>query len=436
MEYYTSTPTFCGTSCHTMDEQWQAWKNSKHHSDNNSEHKQAGCIECHFLPGEKRTLKAKFTGLRHLAAYVVDPNAPIPKSPVVKDGACLRSGCHAKEKFQDTEIKFTKKITFKHKAHFEKEPLEGQTATCDTCHIKHTAEKHFEVPKEICFLCHFKQGESNQGAAECALCHTIPTKSLQRQKSVDDPDEEPITHQTIEKNNVPCRGCHLQHVKAEGDINKESCRGCHNESVILAKWREQGLMHDKHVATRQTDCFDCHRTDRYQTQDDFLDLARADCVSCHADQHRFQVQLLQGEEHEDISAAPGLMTAVNTNCNGCHILEEHNQGAPVMRGSGEACVGCHTPKHGRMLDGWVETVTKEVSFVKGVEAEARKALAAAPGNASEETLAEARALFDKGTENLHIVEYGNGVHNKKYSLMLLDVALTNFEELVDLLGEE
>lgn len=429
-EYYTAQSSFCGTSCHTMDEQWQAWKNSKHYQENNAEKKEVGCVDCH----EHGTLKSKFVGLRHLAAYLVDPKAPIPKSPVVQDGTCLLSGCHAKEEFQDKEIRYTEKVTFKHRAHFEQEALEGQTLTCDSCHIKHTAEKHFEVPQEICFLCHFKKNEYNEGAAECALCHTVPTKSLQQQKSADDPDEKPITHQTLEEANVSCRGCHLQHIKNEGDINRESCRGCHNASDILAKWEDQGLMHDEHVATRQADCFDCHRTDLHKAKHDSLELVRADCVLCHTDQHRVQKQLLLGEEREDVSGAPGLMRAVSTNCKGCHTDKEHKRGSTVMQGSGKACAGCHTPQHEQMLEDWRESIVKEIKFIREVEEEARRVLETAPSEVPDETLTEAKVLFDKGLENLHIVEHGNGVHNKKYSLMLLDAALTRFEEIVDLLA--
>ncbi len=197
-------------------------------------------------------------------------------------------------------------------------------------------------------------------------------------------------------------------------------------------------MHDKHVATRQADCFDCHRTEQHKVKGDSLDQVRADCILCHTDQHRYQKQLLLGEERDDVPAAPGLMTAVNTNCIGCHINEEHKKGAPVMKGSGKACVNCHTPEHDQMLDDWQDSVLEEIKFAKGVEEEARKALEAASSDSSRvsiEKLKEAKALLEKGLENLHLVEYGNGVHNKKYSLMLLDVALTNFEDLVDLLGE-
>ena len=48
-------------------------------------------------------------------------------------------------------------------------------------------------------------------------------------------------------------------------------------------------------------------------------------------------------------------------------------------------------------------------------------------------LKEAEETFAAGQELLNIVEIGNGVHNKKYSIMILDEALTNFEDAIDLL---
>ena len=44
-------------------------------------------------------------------------------------------------------------------------------------------------------------------------------------------------------------------------------------------------------------------------------------------------------------------------------------------------------------------------------------------------------LLEQGREDLRIVQYGNGVHNKKYSIMLIDVAITSFEDLIDFLEE-
>ena len=53
----------------------------------------------------------------------------------------------------------------------------------------------------------------------------------------------------------------------------------------------------------------------------------------------------------------------------------------------------------------------------------------------EPKLAEARKMLGKGRENLNIVKFGNGVHNKKYSIMLIDAAITHFEDMIEYLEE-
>ncbi len=60
-------------------------------------------------------------------------------------------------------------------------------------------------------------------------------------------------------------------------------------------------------------------------------------------------------------------------------------------------------------------------------------MAAAEGNLDAEKLNEARETIAVGQELLNIVQFGNGVHNKKYAIMILDEAIANFEDTIDLL---
>lgn len=462
-DYYTSRNSFCGGACHIMDEPYQTWKTSKHYLPEGDVERQADCVECHFLPGEKQTFKGYMEGARHLAAYLYDRDAPMPIRPVVKDGACLRSGCHAKETFQDKSVKYGEKSVFKHKAHFEEETLKGQKLFCDTCHVKHSAEKHFETPREICFTCHFwpeqqqgiEQGAGqpvlinasfdggasvvfNKKAGKCSLCHEIPTKSLQQQLSTDDPSKKPITHETLEKAGVPCESCHLHEVVGADQIKTDECLDCHSASEALwTKGRDGKLMHDEHVATRRADCLECHQPSQHGAKRDYLDSVRSDCVQCHRDSHRLQKILLTGARvSENVSPTPGLMHAVKTNCVGCHVKPQHKRGQVVRTGSGETCVKCHTPEHLKMLDDWKNVVEREVEFAAEVEAEALEALAAAEGKLGPASLIEATEAIAAGQALLGVVRYGNGVHNKKYSILILDEAIANFEDTIDLLHAE
>lgn len=469
-EAYTSRSDFCGGSCHTMTEQFTAWKNNKHHASKNKAGKQAECIECHFLPGEKHGFKAKMEGLRHLAAYLYNPEAPLPIRPVIKDGACLQSGCHSVDKFQDKEIKFTEKIRFKHKVHLGDKALKGQKLTCDTCHFKVTAEKHFEVPKDICFLCHLKLEKPtleragviqvtidkeavekisfrqkptisfNQGASKCDICHVIPTKSLQGQISANDSKVKPITHQTIKAAGVACEGCHFEVVKGHGEVTpgnvvSNGCLTCHNRSEdLLTKAGDGKLMHDEHIAKPRADCFDCHGVIEHKNRTDHLDFVREDCTLCHQDQHKYQKMLLAGiPASEGIRATPHLMFKVNTNCMGCHLKKTLSKGHVVRTGAPETCAACHTPEHKKMLDDWRKQVGKEVKFTEEIEQQALKALGAVESMIEGAALMEAAQMITKGQELLNVVRIGNGVHNKKYSITILDEALTNFEDAIDLL---
>jgi len=468
VEYYTSQSSFCGGSCHTMTEQYEAWQSNYHHKDNNPEGMQADCIDCHFLPGEKKSLKAKFEGLRHLAAYLYDPDAPLPIRPVIPDGACLQSGCHNIETVAQKEIQYTEKVRFKHEVHFSEKALDGQKITCDTCHFKTSEENHFEVPQEICFLCHLKldkptlekaeMGGSevqqisfagkpsinfNEGKSRCDICHTIPTESLQSQLQVGDDSltKGPITHQTIQESGVACESCHFEVVKGHGEIETgnvvaNGCLTCHNRSqTLLASSGDKTLMHDKHIPDK-ADCFDCHTVVEHENRTDHLDFVREDCQLCHVDQHKYQKLLLSGAPVDaDISGVPHLMYEVNVNCMACHLKKTLSKGHDVRTAASDTCVACHTEEHKKMLNDWKQTMESEVADAEEVEAEARALLAEVKDRLNEAQLGQAESMLSKGAELLDIVRVGNGVHNKKYAITILDGAFGNFEDTIALLEE-
>jgi hypothetical protein len=265
----------------------------------------------------------------------------------------------------------------------------------------------------------------------------IPTKPLQKQKKEGaGPEEKAITHQTLEKANVPCQSCHYQIVQGKGEIKKEDCFGCHEYSEeMLKKAEDRKAMHKEHVAAQNADCFDCHEPIRHK-EIDFLDTVRLNCSACHPDHHIYQKMLMVGAERKGVPKTPALMFGVKTNCTGCHTRELSEKGEKLMHGSGRTCAACHTEKHKAMADEWKDKTDKELKDARQIEKEAESAIEKAKGRVIDKKLAKATGMLKKGQESLRIVEYGGGVHNKKYSIMLLDSAMDNFEDAIDLLNEE
>lgn len=428
IESYTGTPGFCGTSCHIMEPTYQSWKGDKHSG--NAEKKVVSCVQCHYAPGERRTLKAKAKGMGQLFTYLATGEKEIRKATHIDDRSCMASACHPKGDFFTKKLKYTERegaVPFEHKAHMAK-AIEGQVLHCSSCHRQVPgSKKHFEVSKDLCYTCHFRNSEFNKGLAKCELCHAIPTNSLQKQKNAEQGDN-PITHQSLAENKVPCASCHLDVVAGTDDLKPQACHACHSNPDVLAKGRNMKLMHEKHVAEQKAGCLDCHIPKQHK-KIDFVNTTLQNCAACHPGQHSYQVMLLAGPEREGVPQTPGLMQAVNTNCLACHIKEEQLKGTMVAQGDSQACVSCHKAGHREMLERWEREVEDGLRITTNLEKEARLAIEALNSTMIPAAIMEeASGLYEKGLEDLHIVEYGNGVHNKKYSLMLLNNAMINFED--------
>ena len=160
------------------------------------------------------------------------------------------------------------------------------------------------------------------------------------------------------------------------------------------------------------------------------------CAVCHPQPHRYQLMLASGKKREGVLAAPDPMHKARTNCFGCHVeFKMTDKGQRVLAGSAQACVRCHTKDHEKMLGDWKKELSAEVKETLEVEQEALAALKEAEAGLSPEKQAEAQKMLARGRENLNIVQYGNGVHNKKYSIMLIDAAITSFEDMMDFVEE-
>ncbi|MEN8263720.1 MAG: cytochrome c3 family protein, partial [Nitrospirota bacterium] len=272
------------------------------------------------------------------------------------------------------------------------------------------------------------------------LCHVIPTKPLQRQKQEGAPEKEgekTINHKSIEADGVKCASCHGHMIRGKGEVVAQQCLVCHdNEEAITKETFNKKLMHSKHVAPQNASCFDCHTPIEHDKKSDYIDNTRLECQACHPDHHKYQKLLLDGPQRPGVSNIPGLMSAVYTNCIACHYEEKIIKGERVAAGTGKACSACHLAKHEGMVEEWKSKTASTSKEAWEIEKDAVAAIEAAKATATPEQIEEANKLMEAGRENLNIVDYGGGVHNKKYSVTLIDAAMTSFEEAIDMFAEE
>lgn len=230
---YTERPEFC-LSCHIMKPYYNSWKASTHNKIN--------CVECHYDPGLKAHVKGKMKGLLEVAKFLSDGYKK-KYDAHVNDVACLREGCHDKEKFKDKKVLFRGKVTFTHAQHF-KNLKSNIELRCTNCHTQLMNDQHMTVEDNQCFICHFKNTPPEKLVEECLKCHA----------NIKDAD----SHKEYLAAGSPCIECHSDAKKGEGGIRKEMCYFCHQDKEQIKKIKEPQLMHKIHVKENKVDCISCH----------------------------------------------------------------------------------------------------------------------------------------------------------------------------------
>jgi hypothetical protein len=473
---------FCGY-CHVLtypgivQKGYDLWKKGKHNK--------FGCVECHYPPKEGAARPAQSEATLEIKPAHIPKKPParfsylqlggetIKTRPRVTEASCMTAACHGKpdDKFKTKKIKFTEKVTFVHEPHLDKKKqIEGQMVTCASCHQHETETKKFEVSQQSCHLCHFKNVKFNQERGRCELCHELPQKPIQTS------GEKPITHQILKDAKVSCGSCHYDVIQASGrskyeayfekgvlktalvmgagDIKKQNCFACHDQTKALKEVANKKLMHEKHVTVKNARCFDCHQVISHKKS--VVDQAVAakagikeadvqkpmserfitdSCLACHPGPHQLQRQLAEGLKRKDVPGTPGFHFKARATCLACHLERKiTKKGTPVLMASAKTCAGCH-PGREKLLTDWKTDIENMIKETLEVQKEALDALSAAKEKLAKPKLTEVRNMLKEGQQNLKMVQFGNGVHNKKYALYLLDAAMIRFEDILDYIEE-
>jgi len=388
---YTQRPQFCVT-CHYMEPYYKSWEESSHNKVN--------CLKCHYPPGFKSVVRAKIVALSQVVQYVTKTYGTKPWAEV-EDAACLRSGCHETRLLAGT-VPFGPDgtIRFDHSHHL-KDLKRGKQLRCTSCHAQIVQGQHLTVNPASCFLCHFKNVESQPNLSRCQTCHDVRKIPARR-----------FDHTHVLANQVDCKRCHGDITRGSGEVPRQHCLSCHNEADRLAKYEDLELLHSTHVTKHKVECSECHIEITHSIRKITL-AGGLNCQDCHSGTHENQVRLFLGASAVEPHRAPqpSPMYQVNVHCVGCHTSERKLQdGGKVRATTGESCDTCHSPGYGKILEGWRGLLAQRLPETEGAVRAVQKA---ARGRK------ELEAALQLAAGKLEEVKSGHGVHNIGFAMALL-----------------
>src|ERR1043166_5625448 len=434
MVQMTSTPTFCGYTCHNMKPYYESWKHSKHNK--------IACVECHIAPGIGAEVRKKFEALSMVAKYFTGTSGTKPWAEV-DDAACMR--CHERRLLEGKEVFHN--VVFDHTPHLS-ESRRGLRLRCTSCHSQIVQGSHIAVTSSTCALCHFMAQPLNSGTGACLKCHQVPEQVTSNEGVTFD-------HSQVSRLDMKCDLCHGGVGRGAGAVPKGRCLTCHNEPARLSRYNDTRFLHDQHVTQHKVDCQHCHLTIEHgrlpsraaSATHDAAGGGRpcprrvehggwpsraasathdgaGDCRACHGNGHSPQQDLYSGLGGRGVPRSPSPMFAAGVTCQGCHnpafsaeVASAGPEGPHTQRASAVSCMSCHGPSYARIFEAWKSSVDARVTALKAQ-------LEASTGSMG----FEAPKAWEDARANFLLVERGHGVHNVNFAYALLDKA---FEQMND-----
>ncbi len=410
---FTSHSNFCA-SCHYMKPFYRSWETSSH--------KDVECSTCHYAPGVRSKIRAKFEGVLQVGRYWSKLYLKSKPWAEIPDESCLREGCHEK-RLLEGQVDFNK-VVFDHKIHFT-DLKRGKQLRCTSCHSQIVQGEHITVTNSTCFICHFKESEHYPKISECSHCHERSTLVSEKTSR--------YNHSIVFNSGFSCNKCHTHTIIGDGEVPRENCYKCHWETDRLDQYDDTDLMHSTHIYSHKIECNQCHMDIQHKIIKDIDTIS--DCQTCHTDSHKTQKILFTGEGGKGIShSMPNIMLEKGLSCKGCHIFHEEKGGriikSETFTSRAEACESCHGRGFARILQEWETSTEKKLGEIRTVYSKARQEI----NRTKKPDKEKAEKLLEEAAFNIDIVEKGKSVHNMNYSQELLQTSFNSIEEALRLIG--
>lgn len=297
-EHETAQPDFCG-SCHIMDPYYESWQADLHGGKLD-----IACVDCHYAPGERTTIKAKLRGLSQVASYVSGRyGATRPRAHVSND-SCMTAKCHGDLEFMDKEISVGT-VRFKHANHLKVDSQALASVEQDLAALKATIVA--------------SAGEEIAGAVAAVAREAGPHRDrIDRMVELASAAATAISRADLERlSELSHRGVRI------AQLSEIQCTNCHSYGARISMEGHPSPAHHFSVAT--TTCYTCH------FNNEGFNVGTNNCLMCHA-------QLPQGEilVHAELTAREGEqlqtpeLTKQSVRMNHAAILERKVD-----------CIACH-----------------------------------------------------------------------------------------------
>jgi hypothetical protein len=400
-----------------MEPYYKAWQDSSHRN--------VACVDCHFEPGWRNELTGKFQALTQLVTYLNGTYGTNP-SAQVKDGSCLRSGCH-ETRLIEGPIEFKRGIKFDHAAHLNK-PVRGITLKCTSCHSQIVQGNHMSVTETVCFTCHFKGNVSETKVRDqkfCTFCHNPPEGPIKV-------GDQEYRHDYYVSIGVACQRCHQDVIRGEGEVSLSRCIQCHPEEDKMGKRHDFEFMHNKHVTEVKIECFDCHDDIKHHLPEKGSPPVTS-CKVCHEATHDAPTKLYLGIGGKGMDKPmPAPMYVSQVDCIGCHTEEARfvKGTHPVTsKASIASCVTCHPSGGKEAYDNWRKAIPSMLAKVETRMPKAEARLKAIPD--TDPKRAELDAKVADAKYNYDLVVNGDAIHNIRYAEALMDKSAEMLDEVIN-----
>src|SRR5262245_16565692 len=332
-EHETAKPDFCG-SCHIMDPYHESWEADMHGGK-----LEVACVDCHYAPGERTTIKAKLRGLSQVASYVSGRyGATRPRAHVSND-SCMTSKCHGDQKFMDKSIRLGT-VQFTHAKHLKRSTDDEQ--------------RHEARLKELQGRLKSSVGDVRFAELESVAQEAGPAdERYDRLVAIAAPTDSAVDRETlIEFSQLLHRGVRLAQLS---DLQCTNCHSYHSPTLGTPAAKPE-----HHFQVQTTTCFTCH------FNNEAFNTGTNSCLMCHSPpQGDIMVHKeLTAESSEklkapELAAKPVKMNhadilAQKVDCIACHADVARDDSTVTRRD----CERCHD--QARFFADWKEPFTLDL----------------------------------------------------------------------------